>query len=259
MEHQRYNIRFPSIEPHLLAQNEAFFYLDEADATTKLRFHDYGEIYKRAGLYEQLFYDRLKCNSPQKVAQILKEVVDATNRTFTELRILDVGAGNGLMGEAISRYGFARLIGVDIIEEAHLAQVRDRPWLYDAYYVTDLTSLPAATSQELANWKPDCLTLVAALGFGDIPPRAFFTAFNLIEVTGYVAFNIKETFLDNRDTSGFSAFIRQLILAEYLDLHHLERYRHRISIDGKPLYYFAVVGRKNQNIPEDFLQTGSSC
>jgi predicted TPR repeat methyltransferase len=237
-----------------LAQDESYFFLDEAGVTTKLRFHDYGQIYERPGLYEQLFYDRLKCNSPQKVAQILKEVVDSTSGTFTQLRILDVGAGNGLMGEAMSEYGFARLIGVDIIEEAHMAQVRDRPWLYDAYYVTDLTSLPMATGQELANWKPDCMTLVAALGFGDIPPRAFFTAFNLIEVAGYVAFNIKETFLDNRDTSGFSAFIRQLILAEYLDLHHLERYRHRISIDGKPLYYFAVVGRKNQHIPEDFLR-----
>jgi hypothetical protein len=68
-----------------------------------------------------------------------------------------------------------------------------------------------------------------------------------------VAFNIKETFLDNSDKSGFSRAIRELIFSEYLNLHHLERYRHRFSIDGTPLYYFAIAGKKNADIPEGFL------
>jgi hypothetical protein len=32
--------------------------------------------------------------------------------------------------------------------------------------------------------------------------------------------------------------------SKYMDLYHLERYRHRVSIEGEPLYYFAVAGRK---------------
>ena len=33
----------------------------------------------------------------------------------------------------------------------------------------------------------------------------------------------------------------------------MERYRHRLSIDGEPLFYFAISGRKNADIPGDFL------
>ncbi|GAG59016.1 unnamed protein product [marine sediment metagenome] len=96
------------------------------------------------------------------------------------------------------------------------------------------------------------MTTVAALGFGDIPPKAFMVAFNVIQSEGWVAFNIKETFLDNSDSSGFSRMIRDLIFSKYMDLYHLERYRHRVSIEGEPLYYFAVAGRKNYDVPREF-------
>jgi len=106
--------------------------------------------------------------------------------------------------------------------------------------------------EEIGSWSLDCLTTVAALGFGDIPPKAFVEAFNLIQKEGWVAFNIKETFLDKSDTSGFSRMIRELIFSEYLNLYHLERYRHRLSVDGEPLYYFALTGRKTADIPPEF-------
>ena len=70
--------------------------------------------------------------------------------------------------------------------------------------------------EELSSWRFNCMVSVAALGFGDIPVRVFAEAYNLVEDGGWVAFNIKETFLDNRDTTGFSLFIRNLILSEYL-------------------------------------------
>jgi predicted TPR repeat methyltransferase len=205
------------------------------------------------GLYEQLFYDRLKCESPTKVSALLKTVVNSLGGSVSQLRVLDVGAGNGMMGEALSKYGVSRLVGIDISQEAHDATQRDRPGVYDAYYVTDLTRLEARQREELLGWRLDCMTSVAALGFDDIPPRAFLEAFNLVETGGWVAFNIKESFLDNRDNSGFSQFIKQLILSDYIDLHHLERYRHRISIDGDSLYYFAIVARKNHDVDAGFL------
>ena len=94
---------------------------------------------------------------------------------------------------------------------------------------------------------------VAALGFGDIPPRAFMEAFNLIDARGWVAFNIKEGFLESRDTTGFSKLIRELMFSNYLKLYHLERYRHRLSVDGKPIYYYAFGGRKLDDVPEGVL------
>ena len=99
------------------------------------------------------------------------------------------------------------------------------------------------------------LVTVAALGFGDIPIKAFIEAFNIITAEGWIAFNIKESFFDNSDESGFSKMIRELIFSEYLDVYHIERYRHRLSIDGEPLYYFAIVGRKNADVPTEFLES----
>ena len=79
-------------------------------------------------------------------------------------------------------------------------------------------------------------------------------AFNIINQQGWVGFNIKESFLDERDQSGFSRMIRDLILSKYLDVYHLERYQHRLSIDGEPLFYFAIAGKKNADIPLDYFE-----
>ena len=39
-----------------------------------------------------------------------------------------------------------------------------------------------------------------------------------------------------------------------LKLHRLERYRHRLSIEGHMLYYYAVVGRKRRDIDDACLR-----
>lgn len=245
MRQQQYNIRFPAPKPKALDQDEAYFYLKEKGREVKLRFHDYGELYKRAGLYEQLFYERLKCTSPETVCKILAKVLRANRVEMSELRVLDLGAGNGMVGEILQ---VARVIGVDISQEAFDACERDRPADYDAYYVADLCNLDAATKKELQDWQLDCLTCVAALGFGDIPTRAFSTAFNFIKPGGWVAFNIKETFLQESDVSGFSRLVKHLLVTDTLEVHHLERYRHRISIEGQPLFYYALIGKKESDI-----------
>ena len=250
----RHRIQFPPLESHQLAQDEVFFHVIENGERFKLRFHDYAEIYKRPGLYEQLFYERLKCTSPKKVGEILVRTLNSVSCYQSELRVLDLGAGNGMMGEVLKQDGVARLIGADIIPEAKEATDRDRPGLYDDYYVADFTQLSRSEQEQLEDWNINCLTSVAALGFGDIPPKAFFNALQLVQKDGWVAFNIKETFLDYSDKGGFSRFIRELIFSEYLELFHLEKYQHRLSMEGVPLFYFALVARKRAEIPTDFLE-----
>ena len=249
-----YKIQFPC-KTQDLDQDEAFFYLCDGESKRKLRFHDYQELYKLPGLYEQLFYDQFKCCSHKKVCEILRTTVEQSHYNLTELRVLDVGAGNGIVGEILKGLGCSSIIGVDIIPEAANAAERDRPGVYDHYYVADLTDLSDEDRGGIESWSLDCLTTVGALGFGDIPPEAFIQAFNLLRAEGWVAFNIKETFLEDSDTSGFSTTIRELIFSEYLDLNHLERYQHRLSIEGEPLYYFAIAGKKKADIPSDFLRS----
>jgi trans-aconitate methyltransferase len=251
---KRYRIQFPPADSVQLGQDEVFFTLVGDGEAKRLRFHDYDEIYKRPGLYEQLFYDRLRCNSPEKVAELLQRALDTVREPITELRVLDLGAGNGMMGEVLKRSGVARLVGADIIREAREAAYRDRPNVYDDYVVADLTNLDSDTLAQLREWRFDCLTCVAALGFGDIPPRAFFNAMKLVRTDGWLAFNIKESFLDHTEHTGFSRLVRELIFSKYLDIYHLELYRHRLSMEGTQLFYYALVGRMSASIPDDFLE-----
>jgi SAM-dependent methyltransferase len=255
---KRHRIQFPSTDVRELRQDEVYFYLWNDDKREKIRLHDYDRIYQIPGLYEQVVYERLKCNSPATVADVLRYSVSQTSQRLSELRVLDLGAGNGMVGEELKKHSVSRLVGVDIIPEARLATERDRPGNYDAYYVMDFCRLSDNEREELNSWSLDCLISVAALAFGDIPARAFLEAFNLIAKDGWIAFNVKETFLDRTDESGFSHLIRELIFSKYIDLYHLQRYRHRLSIEGEPLYYFALGGKKNINVPDSFIESQPS-
>lgn len=249
----RHRIQFPPQDASELSQDEVFFFVIEGGERVRLRFHDYAEIYDRPGLYEQLFYDRLKCSSPSKVAEILRKTVDAQAQDVTSLRVLDLGAGNGMMGEALKRHGVSRLVGVDIIPEARDACLRDRPGMYDEYYVADFTSMTPELREDIGEWQVDCLTSVAALGFGDIPQSAFVQALRFVQPGGWAAFNIKDTFLDPADNTGFSTLVRELLFSESIEVHHIERYCHRLSMEGNPLSYFAIVLRKKAELGADLL------
>ena len=172
-KYPRHRIKFPRAGGHELSQSEAYFFVEEDGEDVRYRFHDYDKIYRTPGLYEQTFYDRLKCKSPEKVGEILNSTLSANGHNINELRVLDLGAGNGIMGEVLKSYGVSRLIGADIIEEAKISADRDRPGVYDEYYVADFTALSDDQLAELEGWSIDCLTSVAALGFGDIPPDVF--------------------------------------------------------------------------------------
>jgi len=250
---KRYRIQFPSEQEHELSQAEAYFSVIEDGKPVKLRFHDYEKIFSRPGLYEQLYDGRLRCTSPKKVTELLQRSLASEFEGCSQLRVLDLGAGNGMMAELLRGIGVARIVGADIIAEARDAAFRDRPVVYDDYVVADFTQLSGEQKDDLKDWNFNCLTSVAALGFGDIPVEAFFEALQLVSTNGWVAFNIKETFLDRSDNTGFSRFVRELIFSEYLDIYQLERYTHRFSMEGVPLKYYALIARVVAPIPDDFV------
>jgi hypothetical protein len=250
---KRHRIQFPSQDVRELRQDEVYFYLWDGGVKEKIRLHDYKRIYEVPGPYEQVVYERLKCQSPSTVSDVLRFSVSQSDQRLSELRVLDLGAGNGIVGEELKKHGVSRLVGIDIIPEAQVATERDRPGVYDAFYVMDFGDLAEEERAELNAWSLNGLISVAALGFGDVPPQAFLEAFNMIGENSWVAFNIKETFLDRRIDWGFSQLIRELIFSEYLDLYQLQRYRHRLSIEGEPLYYFALGGKKKADVPPSFV------
>ena len=90
-------MQFPKKELSNANQDESYFFLHGTSNKRKIKFHDYDEIYQVPGLYEQIFYDRLKCTSPSKVSSILESSIKQSQGNFSELRVLDLGAGNGMM------------------------------------------------------------------------------------------------------------------------------------------------------------------
>ncbi len=212
------------------------------DGTSRtIRFHDYDEIFAIPGLYERLFYELLECQSPTQVCRLLGTQLRAHALDAGELSVLDLGAVHGMVGECLAGLGFGERVGVDILEEAAMATERDRPGVYDRYVVADLTAeLPPA----LAGRRFDCLTSVAALGFGDVPPAAFQAAYGLVADGGWVALCIKEDFMTDDEPSGFAALIRDLVSFGELKVLDQHRYQHRLAANGTPLHYLAMVARK---------------
>ncbi|RZQ63980.1 class I SAM-dependent DNA methyltransferase [Amycolatopsis suaedae] len=218
-----------------------------------IRFHDYAEIYRIPGMYEQLFHDILDCQSPDVIAKTLKEQLQRDGYEAEDLRVLDLGAGSGLIGEQLRSVGVGGLVGVDIIPEARDAAMAERPSVYDAYHVADVTAPPEPVARALAEARFNTLCCVAALGYADIPPQAFRAAFNLISDGGWIAFTIKDRFLEDGDTSGFARLIKACEDQGILELRTSQRYRHRVNIAGEPLYYVAVVGTKKSDIPAELV------
>jgi SAM-dependent methyltransferase len=215
----------------------------------EIRFHDYGRIYAVRGLYERLFYDILECRSPAVLAGALKSQLERADIVADRLRVLDLGAGNGIMAEKLVELGVDSVVGVDILVEAMHAAKRDRPDVYQEYHVLDMADLPADGRAALSGYRPNALTCVAALGFGDIPPPCFTTAFNLISDGGWVIFTIKDDFLSEGDTTGFARLVADAVEDGMLELLWTERYQHRLATDRSPLRYTGVVGRKRGDLP----------
>ena len=222
----------------------------------RVRFHDYHELFRIPGLYEGIFYRELKCCSPTRTALLLDELVRDAGERFEDLRVLDVGAGNGMVGDELQARHAEYIVGIDIIPEAQMATQRDRPGVYDDYVVADLTELAEGKEKRLREARCNCLTSVAALGFGDMPAAAFAKALDLVETPGWVAFTIKEDFLRDEDASGFSQLVRSLSRRRILQLQAYRRFSHRLSVSGEKLYYVAMVARKLRDLPGDMLNSG---
>ncbi|MFP5021769.1 class I SAM-dependent DNA methyltransferase [Pseudonocardia phyllosphaerae] len=227
-------------------QDAEYCVVDTGSGWVEHRFHDYDRLYTIPGLYEKLFYEILQCQSPPVVCDLLAAQLRAQDVDPSSLRVLDVGAGNGIVAEELKARGVGKVVGVDIIPEAREAAERDRPGTYADYHVVDLTALGTDRAAAIASGGFDALTCVAALGFGDIPPEAFRAAFDMVADDGFVAFTLRDDFLTEGDTSGFAGLISSLLDSGELEELDSTVYRHRLATSRDPLLYRAVVARKRR-------------
>ncbi len=246
-----FRLRFP--EETDLDQDEEWCEALVDGEWRRIRFHDYGRLYEVPGLYEAVIYRALRCNSPLVLSNLLAGILQEHGEDPERLRVFDIGAGNGMSGEALQHIGVRYVVGNDIVEEGKTATERDRSWAYDDYLVADLTNLSDEETTRLRRAELNGLAAMGALGFGDIPPAAFTTAYNLIADGGWLVFNINEGFLTQADPGGFAGLIRRMLEGGVMQMDLYKRYRHRIGIGGQPRYYIGAVARKLGPIPNDMV------
>lgn len=237
-----------------LDQDEEWCEIEHDGERRRILLHDYATIYGVPGLYEHIYDEKLNCNSPNVVCDLLRAELDGAGIDPATLTALDFGAGNGMVGALLSELGIDEIVGIDLLHEAREAALRDRPGLYDDYHVLDLSELRRHDRARLDQHDFDLMICVAALGFGDVPPIAFAEAFNLVSSPGWIAINIRERFLEDSDSCGFGAFIGRMFEEGVIEEHARVSYTHRVSVAGEPLPYYAIVASKLRDVPVDWTE-----
>ncbi|MBO1351175.1 MAG: class I SAM-dependent methyltransferase [Hormoscilla sp. GUM202] len=247
-----YNVKLPSVTQNL-EREEEYFILVHNNQEQRLKVRDYEKVYKIPGLYEYVLVELLKHTSHQVISELLVEQVTQSQLSVSELSVLELGSGVGLVGACLKDKGVKSIVGVDLIEEAAEAAKRDRPNVYNRYYVEELPHVTAGVRQELENSKFNCLVCASALT-GGLPGPAFAFAYNLIADGGPIACNIREDLLDANPTDHSSGkMLANMIKEGIFRVQVKHAYRHRLSVTGVPLYEVALIGFKMADIPKEMM------
>jgi hypothetical protein len=234
-----YSVSFPP-QPAARPSEEIVEVSFSDGRTESLRIHDYDRVYAVPGLYEEIVQHRLDCRAPAQVASMLAGAADALGRPRHEVRVLDVGAGNGVSGEAQSAEGLTPVVGVDILPEARLAALRDRPGLYELYLSTDLRELDTDAVREVRGLAPNALACVGAMGSGHLPAGALAAALDLLSGDALFAYSVDPE-LEDPSAHAVQELIADLERAGSLRELDRRRYRHRLTADGRERWWDAVV------------------
>src|SRR3712207_1113753 len=104
-------LRLPDEAEPGASQDEEWFEVEYEGRTRRLRFHDYDEIYSIPGLYERLIYEELRGESPRVIAGLVQAELNRRDADIGDLRVLDLGAGNGIVAEELKELGGGHYVG----------------------------------------------------------------------------------------------------------------------------------------------------
>lgn len=213
-------------------QGDEFFVVNLGGERRTVNIHDYAGIYAVPGLYEHVLQLRLQSKSPQVMAASLGARVALSEDAATPVRCLDVGAGVGLSGAALSVEGLAPTVGIDIVPAAAEAAHRDRPGLYEHYVVGALGEVDLAPLIE--TYRLNALVSSAALTGGHIEPQVLAKTWAAFSPGDWLAF----TCLDSRADAARDGF------EKWTDFEFDEPFLHRRLTTGEPVHFRSLVGRR---------------
>lgn len=227
-------------------QGEEQFLLHRDGATEAIVLHDYARVYSVPGLYEEVVQRRLECASPATVAAALVEGADAAGVPPGELRVFDLGAGNGVVGEELQARGATVVAGADGITEARDAARRDRPGLYAHYLVGETLDVDEIRGL-VASEGLTALVAAGAVGEGHVPVDALEQLWAAFPPGSFLALTLKDggPATGDHDVRDVLAMIERLAGDEHPTRTVVRRsFRHRLSMAGHELQYLVVVAAK---------------
>lgn len=207
------------------------------------RLHEYDRVFAVPGLYEEVVQERLRCASPRTLADGLLRCAAGAGIAPQDIAVFDLGAGNGVMGEALRARGVPTLVASDNIAVARDAALRDRPDLYTEYLVGDTDDLPQVAELVRAHGL-NALVAAGALGLGHISAASFHRLWTRFPAGAWFAVSLHADLAE----PGGSDFGDYLAGFEARDdggeILLREPFRHRLTMSGEPITYVAVVARK---------------
>jgi SAM-dependent methyltransferase len=217
--------------------------------------HDYARIYAVPGLYEEVVQVRLGCRSPQMTAELVASGARRLGISAGDLRVLDLGAGNGGVGSELAARGIAQVVGVDHIAAARDACARDHPGVYRDYVVDDLATMTEPAAELLRRERLNCVSCAGALGGAHASPVALVRAINMLEPPGLVVLTIGLRWLDPgaTDHEQFAGFLTGLLSEGHLAELERRQFVHRLTMAGDPIPYLALSAVRVSTIPLPFV------
>jgi SAM-dependent methyltransferase len=247
-ERKHFSVAFPTVFLEPAEQDKESFVLNHNGHSREIRVQDYDSIFSVPDLYEEVIHKKLECNSPSIIASFLNSYFSRQQRDPHSANVLELGAGNGIVAEALRHYGFRRFYGIDRSLVAAAAAQRDRPGLYQSYAVANLGHPVGEKLESLSNFSPSLLLAVSCLGFSDAGVTNFLSGLTYIK-GGIFMVTLRDRFLDE-EGSDFRKMFEILREEGYVQMEEPVKFVHRKSTDGRPIYYYALMGRMVQALTE---------
>jgi predicted TPR repeat methyltransferase len=206
-----------------------------------VHLHDYARLYSVPGLYEHIVQGLLGCRSPRVAADGLGRALARLSLDPSQVLVLDIGAGTGVVGELLRGAGVGDVVGLDVLAAAREACLRDRPGIYRDYLVGDLAEPGPHLLSRLRQHDPGAMIAAGAFGGTHVPPAALVNAIALLPAGAPVVFTIDERWMQTDEPGGFRTPVAELIASRRLTLLERSRFAHRVTTTGEPVHYELLV------------------
>ena len=158
---------------------------------------------------------------------------------MAELRVLDIGAGNGVVGEELHARGAQVVAGTDGVVAARDAARRDRPELYEVYEIAGVDEF--AVEQLVADHGLNALTSAGAIGLGHVEVSDVAQWWAAFPPGSWFAATVPP---DVADPAGEDLLGALAAADPSTQVARQETFAHRRRMSGETITYSVVVARK---------------